>query len=112
MRNTNDVDILVRRSDFEAIKQALEGVGFEYAFVNGVHVFIDGPDGKPSRGVQLLFANEKVKDSYLLPTADVTEAVPANDYLVVSLEALVNMKLNSYRRKDQVHLQDLLDITV
>lgn len=86
VRNTNDVDILVRRSDFDAIKQALEGVGFEYHFVNGVHVFIDGPDGKPSRGVHLLFANEKVKDSYPLPTADVTEAVPANNYLVVSLE--------------------------
>ncbi len=110
VRNTNDVDILVRRSDFKAIKQALEGVGFEYAFVNGVHVFIDGPDGKPCRGVHLLFANEKVKDSYPLPTVDVTEAVPANDYLVVSLDALVVMKLNSYRDKDRTHLRDLLGI--
>ncbi len=110
VRNTNDVDILVRRSDFDAIQKALEGVGFEYHFVNGVHVFIDGPDGKPSRGVHLLFANEKVKDSYPLPTADVTEAVPANNYLVVSLDALVVMKLNSYRDKDRMHLRDLLDI--
>ena len=59
VRNTNDVDILVRRGDFEAINLALEGVGFEYHFVNGVECFIDGPDGKPSRGVYLLFANEK-----------------------------------------------------
>jgi hypothetical protein len=110
VRNTNDVDILVRRSDFDAIKVALEGVGFEHTFVNGVHVFIDGPDGKPSRGVRLLFANEKVKDSYPLPTADVTESVPADDYLVVSLEALVTMKLNSYRDKDRMHLRDLLAI--
>ena len=110
VRNTNDVDILVRRSDFDAIKRALEGVGFEYHFVNGVHVFIDGPDGKPSRGVHLLFASEKVKDSYPLPTADVTESVSADDYLVVSLEALVRMKLNSFRDKDRMHLRDLLDI--
>ena len=109
VRNTNDVDILVRRSDFEAIKLALEGVGFEYAFVNGVHVFIDGPDGKPSRGVHLLFANEKVKDSYPLPTADVTEAAPANNYRVVSLEALVVIELNSFSRVSRVHLRDLLD---
>ena len=108
VRNTNDVDILVRRSDFDAIKQALEGVGFEYHFVNGVERFIDGPDGKPSRGVHLLFANEKVKDSYPVPTADVTESVPAQSYVVVTLEALVRM--NAYRRKDQVHLQDLLDV--
>ncbi len=110
VRNTNDVDILVRRSDFDAIQKALEGVGFEYHFVNGVHVFIDGPDGKPSRGVHLLFANEKVKDSYPLPTADVTDSVPANNYLVVSLDALVVMKLNSYRDKDRMHLRDLFGI--
>lgn len=110
VRNTNDVDILVRRSDFDAIKLALEGVGFEYHFVNGVHVFVDGPDGKPSRGIHLLFANEKVKDSYPLPTADVTDSVPADEYNVVSLEALVTMKLNSYRDKDRMHLRDLLGI--
>ena len=110
VRNTNDVDILVRRSDFEAIKQALEGVGFEYHFVNGVDVFIDGPNGKSSRGVHLLFANEKVKDSYSIATADVTESVPAANYLIVSLEALVNMKLNAYRDKDRTHLRDLLGI--
>src|SRR5437867_12428569 len=30
VRNTQDVDILVRRSDFEAVKQALEALGFEH----------------------------------------------------------------------------------
>ena len=110
VRNTNDVDILVRRSDFDAIQQALEGVGFEYHFVNGVHVFVDGPDGKPSRGVHLLFANEKVKETYPVPTADVDQSVPAEEYVVVSLEALVEMKLNSYRDKDRTHLRDLIGI--
>ncbi len=110
VRNTNDVDILVRRSDFDAIKQALEGVGFEYHFVNGVECFIDGPDGKPSRGVHLLFANEKVRDSYPVPTADVTESVPAQNFFVVTLDALVRMKLNAYRDKDRTHLRDLLGI--
>src|SRR6185369_9129191 len=28
VRNTQDVDILIRRSDFEAVKSALESVGF------------------------------------------------------------------------------------
>jgi hypothetical protein len=30
VRNTQDVDILVRRSDFDAVKVALEAVGFEH----------------------------------------------------------------------------------
>lgn len=110
VRNTNDVDILVRRSDFDTIKTTLESVGFEYHFVNGVEYFIDGPDGKPSRGVHLLFAGERVKSTYPVANADVEEWTQADEYRVVTLEALVRMKLNSYRRKDQVHLEDLLSM--
>ena len=31
-------------------------------------------------------------------------------FRVVSLEALVRMKLTSFRRKDQVHLLDMIDL--
>jgi hypothetical protein len=44
------------------------------------------------------------------PSADVNESVSAEEYDVLSLEALVRMKLNSFRRKDQVHLQDMLSV--
>jgi len=108
VRSTQDVDILVRRSDFEAVKAALEAVGFVHAQVMDVTCFIDGPGGNPRDAVHLLFAGEKVRESYPLPTADVTERERADDYHVVALEALVRMKLNSFRRKDQVHLQDLI----
>ena len=36
--------------------------------------------------------------------------VVAEDFRILSLEALVKMKLNSFRRKDQVHLLDLLEV--
>ncbi|MCY2988382.1 MAG: hypothetical protein NTY19_11035 [Planctomycetota bacterium] len=110
VRNTQDVDILVRRSDLEAIRAALEAVGFHYRNVLGVDCFIDGPQGSPRDAVHLLFANEKVRPAYPTPSADVSETVPADDYAVLSLAALVRMKLNSFRRKDQVHLLDLLQV--
>ncbi len=44
VRNTQDVDILVRRSDFDAVKQALTAAGFLHQTVMGVECFID-PDG-------------------------------------------------------------------
>ena len=72
--------------------------------------FLDGPQGSPRDAIHLLFANEKVRQSYALPTADVDERVTADDYEIVSLEALVRMKLNSFRRKDQVHLLDLISL--
>lgn len=41
---------------------------------------------------------------------DITEREQADEYHVVALEPLVWMKLNSFRRKDQVHLQDLISL--
>ncbi len=110
VRNTQDVDILVRRSDYPAVKAALEGAGFMEANVMDVACFIDGPDASPRDAVHLLFAGEKVRESYPVPTADVTERVVGEDYSVVSLEALVRMKLNSFRTKDRMHLIDMLEL--
>jgi len=110
VRTTQDVDILVRREDLDRVTAALEGAGFVRAEVMDVVCFIDGPNGSPRDAVHLLFANEKVRASYPLPTADVTEREQAEDYAVVGLEPLVRMKLNSFRRKDQVHLLDLISL--
>ena len=50
VRNTQDVDILIRREDFDATKRALEKAGFVYRHVAGLDVFLDGPDAKPPKG--------------------------------------------------------------
>lgn len=110
VRNTQDVDILVRRSDFDAVKIALVSVGFAHRNVSRAECFIDGLNASPRDAVHLLFAGEEVRPTDPAPSADVTEAVRAEDYQILSLGALVRMKLTSFRRKDQVHLLDLLDI--
>ena len=109
-RNTQDVDILVRRSDFEAVKIALEAVGFTHHELMGVDCFIDGPDGSPRNAVHLLYAGEKVRPQYATPSAEVTEIEHAEEYDVLTLEALVRMKLNSFRDKDRTHLRDFISI--
>ena len=110
VRNTQDVDILVRRTDFDAVKRALESVGFFHHNVLGVDCFIDGPEGSPRDAVHLVYANEKVRPDYIAPSADITEVAQADEYDVLTLEALVRMKLNSFRDKDRMHLRDLLDL--
>src|SRR5262249_19539394 len=50
VRNTRDVDILIRRADLERAKAAMDAAGFDYAEVTGVHLFVQRPDGKPSEG--------------------------------------------------------------
>jgi hypothetical protein len=110
VRNTRDVDILVRRSDFAAVKSALEAVGFLHYELMGVDCFIDGPNGSPRDAVHLLYASEKVREEYATPSADVTESVSADDYEVLALESLLRMKLNSFRDKDKTHIRDMISV--
>jgi len=112
VRNTRDVDILVLRDDFPRIRTALESVGFQYHRVMDVDCFIDGPDGSVREAIHLLYAGEKVKPDHATPTAEVTQSVPANDYMIVDLLPLVQMKLNSFRRKDQTHLMDMIELNI
>src|SRR5437762_13356524 len=60
VRNTRDVDLLIRRADLAAARTVLESAGFVYAQLLDVDMFLDGPQGKPSGGVHVLFAGEKV----------------------------------------------------
>lgn len=108
VRNTRDVDVLIRRGDLERAKVAMEAAGFEYAYTYGVHLFVERPDGKPSEGVHLLFAGEKVKPTDPVPAPEMTESERGAAFQVIGLEALVRMKLVAFRRKDQVHLQDMI----
>src|SRR5476651_1736188 len=43
VRNTQDVDILIRRSDLDAAKVALHAVGFVYRHAASIDMFLDGP---------------------------------------------------------------------
>ena len=108
VRNTRDVDILIRRTDLDSVKAAMEAEGFIFANAYGVDFFLDGPNAKPSEGVHLLYAGEKVKETDPVPTPDLTESERGAVFQVVSLEALVRMKLVAFRLKDRVHLQDML----
>jgi hypothetical protein len=76
----------------------------------GVDIFLDGPNGRPKDVVHLVFAGEKVQPNYVTAAPDVTESEGAVQFQVVSLDALVEMKLNSFRLKVRVHLLDLMDV--
>ncbi len=110
VRNTKDVDLLVRRQDFERVTAALGGVGFIHQNVAGADLFLDGPQGSVRSAVRVLFAGEKARPDYLLPAPELSESLSGPEFAVPTLEALVRMKLTSFRLKDQVHLLDLLEV--
>lgn len=110
VRNTQDVDVLIRREDFDAAKAALEAAGFVYRHVAALDVFLDGPAAKPREAVHIVFANEKVRPHEPLANPDVSESEDAGLFRVIALDALVRIKLTAFRDKDRTHLRDLIDI--
>ena len=96
VRNTRDVDILIRRGDLEAVKAALAAVGLD--------LFLDRAVAKARDAVHVVFAGETVREGEALPNPDVMDSVPAEHFRVLTLEALVGIKLTAFRDKDRVHL--------
>lgn len=110
VRNTRDIDLLVRRADLPLITAALEQAGFVRAEVLDVTMFLDGPNAKPSESIHLLFAGEKVRAEHPLPSPSLSAADDPAGFRVITLEALVHMKLLSNRDKDRTHIRDLVGV--
>lgn len=115
VRNTQDVDILIRREDFESVKVVMERAGFIYRHAKSIDMFLDGPEAKARDAVHIIFAGEKVRPDALAASAEITESEVARTshagtFAVVTLEALVRMKLTSHRDKDRTHLRDLIEL--
>jgi hypothetical protein len=110
VRNTQDVDILIRRTDLSAARAALEAGGFIYRHAAGVDMFLDGEKAKARDAVHVLFVGEKVRAEYVEPAPDVEPYDVAPPFRVLSLESLVRMKLTSNRDKDRTHIRDLIGV--
>lgn len=116
VRNTRDVDILVRRADFEKIRRALEKAGFIHRQVSalgrpgGMDVFLDGPGAKVRDAIHILWAGEKITEKDPEPAPDPAGSEESGGFALISLQSLVRMKLTASRDKDRMHLRDLLDV--
>lgn len=109
-RTTRDVDLLVRRSDLESIKVALGQAGFVYRHSSSLDLFLDGPDAKARDAVHLIFEGEMVRPDEPLPNPAVADSEDAGSVRILSLPALVQIKLTAFRDKDRTHLRDLIDV--
>jgi Nucleotidyl transferase AbiEii toxin, Type IV TA system len=110
VRNTRDVDLLVRRDDLRTIAAAFERVGFIREEVLEVTMFLDGPNAKPSESIHLLFSGEKTRPDHAIPAPDLTTVDDPAGFRVIVLESLLVMKLMSNRDKDRTHVRDLIDV--
>jgi hypothetical protein len=106
-RLTADVDVAVAREDLGRITEAAGKAGFRFRHVAGVDMFLDKDQPRARSAVHLIFLNERVAKDDLEPVP-ASEPVPTREgVLIAPVVDLVQMKLTSYRLKDQVHIQDL-----
>jgi len=109
VRYTRDVDLLIRRDDFERVKSALESAGFQSRHSAGLEMFLEGFEGKARDAVHVLFAGEKVRPEDACAAPDIEPSERTEHFRFVPLEALVRMKLTSFRLKNRVHLLDMIE---
>jgi hypothetical protein len=110
VRNSRRVEVMLRREDWDHAVEALETVGFSHWNSAGVDFFLDGATGKPRDAVHFIFANERSRLRGPLVNPDVSESEQGDQFGVLSLQALVRMKLTAFRDEDRVHIRDLIDV--
>ena len=110
VRNTQGVDILLRRSDLSAAIAAMTQAGFVHRHAAGLDMFLDGDNAGVRDAVHLVFAGEKVRPNYFAPAPDTTESEATESFRLVTLSALARMKLTSFQDKDRTHLRDLIEV--
>jgi hypothetical protein len=116
VRNTRDVDILLRRADLGRAQAALEAAGFVHRRVaslgkaGAMDVFLDSPEAKVRDAVHILWAGERAVPDAVEPSPELTRTEHTETFDLIPLEDLLRMKLTSFRDKDRMHLRDLAGV--
>ena len=110
VRTTKDVDLLIRRGDLPRARAAALSAGMDYFEVLGVGMFLDRGDPNPRHAVHLVWAGERVRPEYELPSPTIDQSQSISGLRAVSLAGLVSMKLVSNRDQDRLHLRDMIDV--
>jgi hypothetical protein len=110
VRNTPEVEILIRRPDLKTARIALEAAGFVYRHSAGRGLFLDGVHANERNSVRILFANERVRPEDALSNPDVDQFVPEPRFRLLNLSPLVMMNLASLRNLNQLRIRDLIDV--
>jgi hypothetical protein len=108
VRNTRDVDILIRPADLPALIEAMTSAGFHHRQTAGLDMFVEEPNASARDGVHVLLCGKIERSGE--PNPDVEPNTRTDNFRTVELPTLVRMKLNAFRDKDRVHLRDMISL--
>ncbi len=106
---TRDINLMIRREDLTGVVDAGRAAGYEGRRIIGGYMLIR-PGQEPAEAVHLVFSGERSKSTQPTPHPMVRPDLKSLFGLAVPvapLPDLLQMKLNSFRPKDLVHLEIL-----
>ena len=112
VRNSPEVEILIRRADLMRTRDVLELAGFSYKVDSLGPIFLDRPFAADRDSVRILFAGEKTRPTDFLPNPDVEGPVRTPQFWSLNLGPLVLMCLSSFRTVDRLRIRDLIDVGI
>jgi hypothetical protein len=110
VRNTKDVDIMVRRADLGRIKEVAERHGFTFRHAAGLDMLLPEGERQARNAVHLIFTGEKASPRQAAPNPPLRpefRSLHGVEVAVIPVSDLVEMKLSSYRGIDRVHIRDM-----
>ena len=110
MRASPEVEILVRPEDIARIREVLEADGMVFRKVADMDIFLDDMASKEVDAVHLIYAGQKIRPEHVLEAPDVDDSGIGKEFKVIPLQSLVSIELVAWRRKNRVHLQDLIGV--
>jgi hypothetical protein len=112
IRNTQDVDVLLRPMDVLRAIPVMVAAGFVHRRVVSEDQFLDGEEGRERESVKVHVVGLATSRHALLPNPDIGRVARLENepYAVLELPELVEMLLSDHRREDRVLVRDLADV--
>jgi hypothetical protein len=107
---TRDVDLMIRRSDLERVREIATRHGFRFRHTAGLDMLLYGDTTSARNAVHLLFSGEKVRPNQATPNPPIqpeTKSLLGAEVFVIPVADLVRMKLSAFRDKDRVHIRSM-----
>ena len=111
VRQARNVELILLRCDFEAVKSALEENGFVAMIRKGEVRFLDGLEGKWRDAIEITFAGEPVlgaSSDFVTPQPDENETISRQR--ILRLPSLIKHQLARFRLDDSVDLRDMIEV--
>jgi hypothetical protein len=110
VRNTQHVDVLIRRADFDQARAALEAERFVHHRDGDRNLFVEHANASVRHAVRLHYSGDVVSTDPWTVNPDVNESVVVGTLRVLDLNALVAVELGAFQVVNSLNVRDLIDV--